>query len=219
MYWCVGWNSHACRVVLCESGKFEEKQVIETLQQAFVAYDDRQPFFQVVSKVLCRLNALLITKEEDDEDMLGRTSYSDAGHLTLIMESPSTHYTNWIQLGYAAQKVGIQIDSCLIPSAATGLPVDTAIGVQISELANGKVLGIPQTNPIEMATLISHFLIETHSATSESLDIVSTDSTKEYASYCFCHGKKIQFGYICSFCFSLYCSPPTTCQSCKMEYK
>lgn len=110
---------------------------------------------------------------------------------------------------FAAQKVGVVIDSCrwgVVPSPFLQ---------QAAHLTGGIYFAAPPPAKSLLQHLLTLFLPDVGSR--KWLRQPPSGGT-DFKASCFCHQRAIDQGHVCSVCLSLFCEPARECSTCGTEF-
>ncbi|KAH8925214.1 transcription factor Tfb4 [Atractiella rhizophila] len=145
----------------------------------------------------------------------GGAGGGNSGRILIVSCSPDRvlcrDYTRFMACIFSAQKSGILIDSLLLSANME----DSTYLQQSSHLTGGayNLLSSPE-GLLQYLLMIA--LPPTHLRS--SLNLPAQDSV-DLRPTCFCHpGRKVEVGYVCSVCLSIFCSPKPVCATCKTKF-
>lgn len=128
----------------------------------------------------------------------------------------SSQYMNFMNSFFTAQKLGINIDACVIGQGdlddTSGV---TSIFQQGCDLTGGLYLRVSNVNAF-LEYLIWTMLPDVDL---RSKLVLPTQKKISYKAACFCHRTMIDVGYVCSVCLSIFCSFTPICSTCHTVYK
>ncbi|UYV67182.1 GTF2H3 [Cordylochernes scorpioides] len=122
-----------------------------------------------------------------------------------------SQYLNFINSFYSAQKSSTTIDVCMLEN-------DCGLLRQGADITEGIYLRIPNTEAL-LQYLLWVFLPCPSSRKSLILPPSSHPSSSYHSTVCFCHRIPIDVGYVCSVCFSIFCTFSPICSTCQTTFK
>ncbi|KAI9727002.1 MAG: RNA polymerase II transcription factor B subunit 4 [Cirrosporium novae-zelandiae] len=140
------------------------------------------------------------------------TNHALDARILIISLSPdlSHQYIPLMNLIFSSQRIHIPLDVIQLtpqkvpPTASTFLQqaADASSGIYMQLPPNPS---IPLTGPLLLQTLLMAYL----PPPSTRAHLISpTTSSIDFRAACFCHRRIVSTGYVCSVCFSIFCSPP-----------
>jgi len=125
-----------------------------------------------------------------------------------LYEDGSNQYMNFMNMIFAAEKLNVPIDSCVIAK-------DSSLLQQASSLTNGIYFKVPQINAL-LHYLLWLFL---PNVSLRKLLVQPPKSQVDFRAACFCHRQLIDIGYVCSVCLSVFCSFTPICSTCDSNFQ
>eukprot|EP01105_Mastigella_eilhardi_P001396 TRINITY_DN1168_c0_g1_i3.p1 TRINITY_DN1168_c0_g1~~TRINITY_DN1168_c0_g1_i3.p1 ORF type:complete len:163 (-),score=40.72 TRINITY_DN1168_c0_g1_i3:18-506(-) len=143
-----------------------------------------------------------------DINRVSRESPGIRPRILCCIASPdvSAQYIAVMNCIFAAQKNGIPVDSCMIGK-------DSGFLQQASHLTGGIYLKPDIAGLLQY--LQTTFLVDQHTRALMKLPLLSS---VDYRASCFCHKKKIDSGFVCSVCLSIYCRFSPVCNTCGTKF-
>ncbi|KAJ1612628.1 putative transcription factor [Cryptosporidium canis] len=179
-----------------------------------------------ISKCLCRINGVRKrfghAKSDNDRIILVDASNKD---------DYISQYVSLLNCGFASQKLGTPIDVVSVtrsPSPLLNNLVDICKGLNLrySQMADSLLEGGGEMRDggRELEQGLTPFLIFhlLPSLQAREETFVSLNRTKQTGlAVCFCHHEKIDIGYVCSSCLSIFCSRfrAPICSTCGARLK
>jgi len=120
----------------------------------------------------------------------------------------SSQYMAFMNTFFAAQRMGVVIDSCVLGSYTTLLG-------QGADLTGGIYLRPPQLAGL-LQYLMWIFLPDV--AMRKKLALPPPEPV-DYRAACFCHRHLIEQGFVCSVCLSIFCKYTPLCTTCQAVFK
>jgi len=175
-----------------------------------------------------RLTSLVIASEEVSREADTRSTLSGALSMSLcyinkvipkfrisqsrilvisVSSDVSAQYIPIMNSIFAAQKINVMIDACILAS-------DSSYLQQAADLSGGVYLK-PQFPGIVLQYLFSFYAgngeIRKYIRPPQLTDI-------DFRASCFCHRKLIEIGFVCSVCLSIYCDLSAVCSTCGTRF-
>lgn len=154
-----------------------------------------------LTKALCYINRL--TKElQVGQEIKSRIL------VIKTAEDCSRQYMNFMNVIFAAQKLSILIDACVLDS-------DSGLLQQACDITGGLYLKIPQK------AALAQYLLWVFLPDSEQRSqlVLPPPVHVDYRAACFCHRNLIEIGYVCSVCLSIFCNFSPICTTCETAFK
>lgn len=125
--------------------------------------------------------------------------------LCLAASSDTTlQYIPTMNAIFAAQKLGVVIDACMVGSR------DSAFLQQAAHLTGGLYLRPPRPAAL-LQYLLTLFLAD---VSTRKLLQLPPEQGVNFSASCFCHKKSIDLGFVCSVCLSIFCQEVERCMTC-----
>ncbi|PWN32981.1 transcription factor Tfb4 [Meira miltonrushii] len=185
---------------------------------------ERPPSHGIVSSLaqcLCHINRIgqltsAASGIEEDPKSSSAGAKANAGRgyksrILVISASPdsSSQYVAMMNCIFGAQKKGVTVDVCKILGGQ-----DSVFLQQASHLTKGTYYRLDLVEGL-LQTLMTTFLASP--AIRDQMRLPSNDDV-DFRAACFCHGRVVDVGYVCSVCLSIFCEPRDKCLTCRATF-
>lgn len=119
----------------------------------------------------------------------------------------SSHYMNYMNAFFTAQRLGVPIDTCVLER-------DSGLLQQGSDITGGRYFRLDKIEKF-LQVLIWLFLPDTSTRGQLGLP---TSANVDYRAACFCHRQLVDIGYVCSVCLSIFCKLTPICSTCQTVF-
>eukprot|EP00730_Choanoeca_flexa_P002484 TRINITY_DN11065_c0_g1_i2.p1 TRINITY_DN11065_c0_g1~~TRINITY_DN11065_c0_g1_i2.p1 ORF type:complete len:310 (+),score=44.03 TRINITY_DN11065_c0_g1_i2:98-1027(+) len=190
----------------CNRLQAQTKAGVTALAEAGLS-DANTHLAPALSKGLCYCNKHLKPRQQKQmtERDESRTYVDQARVLVLSTSSEaSDEYVPVMNVAFAAKKINVLIDVCSIGTTNSLLQ-------QTADLTQGRHLTLDDTS-----NLLQHLLC-TFASDAVTRGVMKHEEAVavNYQATCFCHGRSVSQGLVCSVCLSIFCEPKVVCPSCR----